>query len=137
MASSLTNLATIYDENGKSDSAVKYLQESLRLDENSENFDGMYISSMKLAKIHSSLNNYDKALQYLKKKKKCAEELNETFYIASSNVAIGDYYLKQKDYKNALLYYKNAHELAVNNFTKDNIAKIELRINDIKKLGIE
>lgn len=137
LASSLTNLATIYNENGKSDSAVKYLQESLRLDENSENYDGMYISSMKLAKIHSTLNNIDKALQYLKKAKKCAEELNETFYIASSDVAIGDYYFKLRDYKNALSYYKNAHKLAINNFTKDNIAKIELRINDIKKLGIE
>lgn len=137
LASSLTNLATIYNENGKSDLAVKYLQESLRLDENSENYDGMYISSMKLAKIHSTLNNNDKALQYLKKAKKCAEELNETFYIASSDVAIGDYYFKLRDYKNALSYYKNAHKLAINNFTKDNIAKIELRINDIKKLGIE
>ena len=92
---------------------------------------------MKLAKIHSTLNNNDKALQYLKKAKKCAEELNETFYIASSDVAIGDYYFKLRDYKNALSYYKNAHKLAINNFTKDNIAKIELRINDIKKLGIE
>ena len=137
LASSLTNLATIYNESGKSDAAIKYLQESLRLDENSENYDGMYISSMKLAKIHSTLNNNDKALQYLKKAKKCAEELNETFYIASSDVAIGDYYFKLRDYKNALSYYKNAHKLAINNFTKDNIAKIELRINDIKKLGIE
>ena len=137
LASSLTNLATIYNESGKSDAAIKYLQESLRLDENSKNYDGMYISSMKLAKIHSTLNNNDKALQYLKKAKKCAEELNETFYIASSDVAIGDYYFKLRDYKNALSYYKNAHKLAINNFTKDNIAKIELRINDIKKLGIE
>lgn len=137
LASSLTNLATIYNESGKSDAAIKYLQESLRLDENSKNYDGMYISSMKLAKIHSTLNNNDKALQYLKKAKKCAEELNETFYIASSDVAIGDYYFKLRDYKNALSYYKNAHKLAINNFKKDNIAKIELRINDIKKLGIE
>ena len=137
LASSLTNLATIYNEIGKSDAAVKYLQESLRLDESNENFDGMYISSMKLARIHSTLNKNEKALQYLKKSKKCAEELNETFYIASSDVAIGDYYFKLRDYKNALLYYKNAHELAINNFTRDNIAKIELRINDIKKLGIE
>ena len=137
LASSLTNLATIYNEIGKSDAAVKYLQESLRLDESNENFDGMYISSMKLARIHSTLNKNEKALQYLKKAKKCAEELNETFYIASSDVAIGDYYFKLRDYKNALLYYKNAHELAINNFTRDNIAKIELRINDIKKLGIE
>lgn len=136
LSSALTNLATIYDENGKSDSAIKYLQESLRLDELSANYDGMYISSMKLAEINSS-RNPDKTLQYLKKAKTCAVELNETFYIASSDVALGDYYYKRKDYKNALSCYKNAHSLAVNNFRKDNILKIETRINDINKLGLQ
>ena len=91
---------------------------------------------MKLAEINSS-RNPDKTLQYLKKAKTCAVELNETFYIASSDVALGDYYYKRKDYKNALSCYKNAHSLAVNNFTKDNILKIETRINDINKLGLQ
>ena len=136
LSSSLTNLATIYDENGKSDSAVKYLQESLRLDELTGNYDGMYISSMKLAEINSA-RAPQKTLEYLKKAKACALELNETFYIASSDVAIGDYYYRRKDYKNALAHYKNAHKLALNNFTKENIAKIEQRINDIEKLGIK
>ena len=136
LSSSLTNLATIYDENGKSDSAIKYLQESLRLDELTGNYDGMYISSMKLAEINSS-RAPGKTLEYLKKAKACALELNETFYIASSDVAIGDYYYRRKDYKNALAHYKNAHNLALNNFTKENIAKIEQRINDIEKLGIK
>ncbi len=136
LSSSLTNLATIYDENGKSDSAIKYLQESLRLDELTGNYDGMYISSMKLAEINSS-RAPAKTLEYLKKAKSCALELNETFYIASSDVAIGDYYYRRKDYKNALAHYKKAHNLALNNFTKENIAKIEQRINDIEKLGIK
>ena len=136
LSSSLTNLATIYDEDGKSDMAAKYLQESLRLDELTKNYNGIYISSMKLAQINS-FRMPQKSLEYLKKAKACALELNETFYIASSDVALGDYYYNQKDYKNALNYYKNAHKLALNNFTHDNINKIEVRINDIQKLGLQ
>ena len=136
LSSSLTNLATIYDEDGKSDMAAKYLQESLRLDELTKNYNGIYISSMKLAQINS-FRMPQKSLEYLKKAKACALELNETFYIASSDVALGDYYYNQKDYKNALNYYKNAHKLAINNFTHDNINKIEVRINDIQKLGLQ
>ena len=37
LSSSLTNLATIFDENGKTDLSIKYLQESLRLDESTKN----------------------------------------------------------------------------------------------------
>ncbi len=136
LSSSLTNLATIYDENGKSELACKYLQESLRLDELTQNYNGIYISAMKLAEI-TSFKTPEKTLEYLKKAKACALELNETFYIASSDVAIGDFYYSKKDYKNALSHYKNAHKLALNNFTTDNIKKIELRINDIQKLGIQ
>lgn len=136
LSSALTNLATIFDENGKSDLALKYLQESLRLDELTGNNNGIYLSSMKLAEINSN-RLPEKTLAYLKKAKACAIELNEAFYMASSDVALGDFYYKRKDYKNALNHYKSAHNLAMNNLSKDNIAKIEIRINDINKLGIE
>ena len=136
LSSSLTNLATIFDENGKTDLSIKYLQESLRLDESTKNYNGIYISSMKLAEINAT-KNPEKTYEYLKKAKNFAIELNEPFYITSSDVALGDYYYNKKDYTKAINYYKNAHALALNNFTKDNITKIEMRINDIKKLGIQ
>lgn len=136
LSSALANLASVYDENGKSDLAVKYLQESLRLDELTKNTNGIYVSSMKLAEINA-FKAPEKSLEYLKKAKACAVELNEDFYIASSDVALGDFYYNKKDYKTALKHYENAHKLALNNFTGDNIMKIELRINDIQKLGIQ
>lgn len=132
LSSSLTNLAEIYDENGKSDLAIKYLRESIRLDEISKNYNGIYSSSMKLAEINST---NQKALEYLKRAKASALELNEPFYIASAELAIGDFYYNNKDNENALKHYNNALKQAGGNFTKDNIAKIEMRINDIKKVS--
>lgn len=128
LSSSLANLATIYDENGKSELAVKYLQESLRLDELSKNYNGIYSSSMKLAEV---TKNPDKAFDCLKRANVCAMELNEPFYIASSELALADFYYNKKDYTNSLKHYENAKKLSANNLTKDNIAKIEIRINEI------
>lgn len=137
LSSALTNIATIFDEEGKSDSAVKYLTESLRLDEITKNYNGIYISAMKLAEI-LTVRNPQKALEYFKRAKSCALELNEPFYIASSSVALGDFYFNKKNFEQALRSYVDAHKMSVNNFTKDNILKIEMRINDLKiRMGEE
>lgn len=129
LSSALTNLASIYDENGKTELAVKYLHESLRLDEITKNYNGIYVSTMKLAEI-----NKGNSLEYLFRAKKCAEELNELFYITSVNIAIGDFYYNKKEYKNALESYKKAQKTAQNEFDNDNMKKIEMRINSIKKV---
>ncbi len=129
LSSSLTNLASIYDENGKTELAIKYLHESLRLDEISNNYNGIYVSAMKLAEISK-----ENSLEYLDRAKKCALELNEPFYITSAEIALGDLYNKNKDYKNALIHYNDALKTAKNDFNKENIDKIQIRINDIKKV---
>ncbi len=137
LSSSLSNLATIYDENDKTDLAIKYLNESYRLDEITQNYNGMYLSSMKLYEILSD-KSPQKALSYLKRAKACAVELNETFYIASADVAFGDFYYASKEFSKSLENYINAYKLATNNFTKDNINKIKMRISDLKiKIGEE
>ena len=129
LSSAITNLATIYDEDGKPDLAIKYLNESLRLDEMTKNYNGIYVSSMKLAQI-----NKNNALTYLQRAKKCALELNEPFYIMSADIALGDLYAKQKDYKTALSLFKEAQKFAQNDFNKENIDKIQVRIDDILKV---
>lgn len=129
LSSALTNLASIYNEDGKTELAVKYLHESLRLDELTKNYNGIYISAMKLAEI-----NTEKTFEYLQRAKKCAEELNEPFYITSADIAIGDYFNKQKNHQKALEYYESAYKTAQNEFNKENLEKIQTRINNIKKV---
>lgn len=123
ISSSLTNLAAIYNENGKSDLAVKYLKESIRLDEQAQNLNGIYIACMKLSQI-SNVNK----LQYLKRAKKCAEDLNDKFYISTTEDAIGDFYFNQKDYKNAQIAYQNAKNFGKDDLSRELILNIELKI---------
>lgn len=131
LSSALSNIATIYDENNNSELAAKYSLESLKIDEMTKNYNGIYVSSMKLAEINSRKDD-DKALHYFKKAKACAFELNEPFYIASCDISMGDFYFIRKDNEQALKSYLSAYNVAKTNFSKDNIDKIQQRINDIK-----
>lgn len=131
LASALTNIANIYEDIDKPEYAARYYEESLKVDEKVLNYNGIYLSSIKLAEINIR-KAPQKALEYLKRAKACAIELNETFYIASSDIALGDFYYNKKENELAMKHYVSAYRLAKNNFSKDNIFKIEMRISDIK-----
>lgn len=137
LSSALSNLATLYDEINNPEQAEKYCLESLDIDEKTGNYNGIYVSSMKLAELNVQKDN-EKALHYFKKAKTCAFELNEPFYTASCDISIGDFYYNRKDNELALKSYFSAYNIAKTNFSKDNIEKIQQRINDIKaKIGEE
>ena len=95
------------------------------------NFNGIYISSMKLAELYT-VKDAEKAVKYFEKAKVCAKELGEKFYIASTALAIGDFYYNRNENEKALENYLQAQDVAKDNFSKDNIEKIALRIEDIK-----
>ena len=91
----------------------------------------MYFSATKLAQM-AQKTNPEKAIEYLNKAKDCAAKLNDTFYIASAALAAGDFYYGQKLNEAALKEYLNAFEIAKNDFSRDNLSKIQMRIDDIK-----
>lgn len=133
LSSAFSNIAAIFEDIGKYELAVKYSLESLRIDEQAKNYNGIYISAMKLAEIYTD-KDPERAVEYYKKAKACAKELNEPFYIASAATALGDFYLNRKDGQTALKYYEEA--LAdKDHFSKDNIQKIEMRILDAKRIS--
>lgn len=131
LSSAYSNIATLYLEKRDNAIAVKNFLQAYQIDEANENYDGIYFSATKLAQIMQR-KFPDKAIFYFKKAKQCAEKLNDIFYMASSLLALGDFYYGQKQDALALDEYFTALDLVKNDFSKDNIAKIEMRINDIK-----
>lgn len=131
LSSAYSNIATLYLEKRDNAIAVKNFLQAYQIDEANENYDGIYFSATKLAQIMQR-KLPDKAIFYFKKAKQCAEKLNDIFYMASSLLALGDFYYGQKQDALALDEYFTALDLVKNDFSKDNISKIELRINDIK-----
>lgn len=131
LSSAYSNIATIYLERNQKAEAVKYFAKSYELDEKNNNYDGMYFSASKLVQ---TLRRTDvkKAAEYLLKSKECARKTGDKFYIASSYLTAGDFYYNQQENEKALYEYFNAYEVAKNNFSRDNLSKIQLRIDDIK-----
>lgn len=131
LSSAYSNIATIYLERNQKEEAVKYFVKSYELDEKNNNYDGMYFSTSKLVQILRR-TDVKKAAEYLVKSKECAKKTGDKFYIASSYLSAGDFYYNQQDNEKALQEYFNAYEVAKNNFSRDNLNKIQLRIDDIK-----
>lgn len=126
-----SNIATLHLEKGEREIASKYFIKAYELDEKNNNYDGMYFSATKLAQMEQKVSR-EKTIEYLNKAKDCAKKLNDTFYMASATLASGDYYYSQKENENALLEYLSAFDIAKNDFSRDNLSKIQMRIDDIK-----
>lgn len=131
LSAAYSNIATLHLEKGEREIASKYFLKAYELDEKNNNYDGMYFSATKLAQTEQKVSR-EKTIEYLNKAKDCARKLNDTFYMASATLASGDYYYSQKENENALLEYLNAFDIAKNNFSRDNLSKIQMRIDDIK-----
>ncbi len=137
LSDALSNIACLYDDIGETNLAIKYYQESLKIDENNRNLNGVYSSLMKLAEIYLA-KEPQKSLEYYEKALDIAKALNESFYIVSTEIELGDFYFNRLDHKFALKYYKDALTIVEKLNNKENITKIQMRINDIKlRIGEE
>lgn len=132
-----SNIATLYLERNDIENAIKNYIKAYEIDKQSNNLEGIYYSSSKLSSILQR-RNPEQALEYFNIALDSAKSTNDTFYIVSASLAIGDFYYDRKQNEIALKHYINALELARKNFSQDNINKINIRINDIKfKIGAE
>ena len=127
-----TNLASIYEDSDAKDSAEKFYELSLALDETSGNDNGIYNSSMKIAALNRK-KNPEKAIVYYNRAYDTACKLNERIYKVSSSMAIGDFYnLYLKNPSQALDAYLRAQSNADGKLGEKNMAKINKRIEDVK-----
>ncbi len=132
-----SNIATLYLEKNDIENAVKNYIKAYEIDKQGNNVEGLYYSSSKLASVLQRKQPQE-AIKYFNTALDCATLMNDVFYIVSASLAIGDYYYDRKQNEIALKYYIQALDLAQNDFSVDNINKINIRINDIKfRMGVE
>ncbi len=127
-----SNLGSCYFENNNLEDAKDCFKKAYDIEKSTNNYDGIYYTSMKLANILMQENS-DAALDYLKDAKQSAEFLNEEYYIVESSIAIGDFYYNMADmHAEALKEYYNARKHAQFIDNSIDITKIESRIKDMK-----
>jgi len=137
LSSAYSNTATLYLEKNDTEGAVTNYTHAYEIDKKGKNMEGMYYSASKLASILQR-KHPDEALEYFTTALDCAKVIKDAFYIVSASLGLGDYYYDRKQNELALKHYIFAFDLAKNNFSQDNINKINVRINDIKfRMGVE
>ncbi len=127
-----SNMASCYFDNENYDEALDCFLKSYKIEKNNNNYDGIYFTSSHIAKIYIKKDS-KKAIDYLIEAKKSAEFLNEDFYIIQSSIALGDYYYNSnKTYKDALIEYFKARNIADKSDANIDVEKINQRINDME-----
>lgn len=137
LSSAYSNIATLHGERNDIENAIINFKKAYETDQKNNNIEGMYYAASKLADLLKK-KDPEKALDYYYKALDCSKLTKDSFYIVSAALALGDFNYDRKENEIALKNYLFALELANDSFSKDNIDKINLRINDIKfRLGVE
>ena len=131
LSSAYSNLGSIYLDEANEEEAVKLFNLAYKVDLDNSNAEGVYDSASKIALIFKR-RDPQKALNFFEVALEASKHNKDKFFTVSAYLELGDFYYENKDDENALLNYINALELAKVNLTKDNVNKINIRINDVK-----
>ncbi len=131
LASAYSNLAAI-SEDSKNESAAKmYYELAVEADKVINNFEGLYLSFIKLADIYEKIDG-EKSYEMLKRALHCAKKLDDVGAVIPIYLEIGDYHFKRNEYKLALKAYIFAKTLAPQNLSDEVSSQINTNINKIK-----
>lgn len=135
ISSAYSNIATLYYENNDTENAVYNYTKAFEIDKENENYEGAYYSSSKLASLLQR-KSPEEAIPYFNAALQNARKTRDVFYIISATLALGDFHYDRRKDEVALKYFLKALDLAQDNLSKDNVSKIEVRLNDLKfRLG--
>lgn len=126
------NLANIcLDENNKNE-AYEYFKLSLTYEMENQNYEEAYFTSINLGKM-LLYKRTEEAYQYFKDALSLANKLNDKFYLAESQLNLGDYYYFIKNDEEAIKCFLSVLSIALENkFSDENIENVKSRLKDLK-----
>ncbi|MBK7666958.1 MAG: tetratricopeptide repeat protein [Sphingobacteriaceae bacterium] len=143
IASSLSNIGSIYGDQGDNTEALGYYHKSLKIEEEIVDKEGMAISLNNIASIYRRQGDIPKALDYNYKSLKIVEEIGDKQGIATSLNNIGYIYFGQGDFQKGLEYYHKSLKIKEEIGDKEgealllnNIANLTLKIGQVKKAQV-
>ncbi len=139
LADSYLALASLlFDENNTKDAVYNYEMAISKYEQDKKpKATSLYNANINLAYIFKAMGS-DKEEKYLKEALKWASMTNDMFEIATSYIALGDYYYNLSSNKEALLNYLRAKDSLNEDKNSQNHRMISSRIEDMKyKLGTD
>lgn len=127
----LVNLSLIYSENSRYKEALDCLKLALNFDSENNDLENLYYTQKEMAKLYSITDEIN-SINYYKKALSTAQELKDNFKMALVYFEFAQNYYDKGDDEKALINFLNAKALLKNSSDKENIERIETRIEDIK-----
>jgi len=127
----LTNLALIFNEQGKLKDASDYLKLALIYDSEIDDYENMYFSQKELAKLYSKFDETS-AIGYYKQALNSAKKMNDVFREALVHFEMGEFFYDKNEDEKALVNFFNAKIILKKAQDNENILRVESRIKDIK-----
>lgn len=106
MGLSVLNIGYTLEKQDKLTDALKYCTESFNICEEIGDKEGQSFALMTLAKIYGRLKKYNVSIIHAKESMKIAQQIGSKLLLKDNTEILYDVYEQQKDYPNALLYYK-------------------------------
>ncbi|MBQ8636218.1 tetratricopeptide repeat protein [bacterium] len=128
---SLTNLALIYNEQGRYKDAAEHLKLALIYDSEINDWENMYFSQKELAKIYSRFDEIS-SIGYYKQALDSAKKMNDVFKEALVHFEMGEFFYDRAEDEKALVNFYNARLILKRVSDNENIARVDSRIKDIK-----
>lgn len=132
VANAFVNMAEIIKERGNVIKTVECYKNALSIDENLDNYEGIYYITLKMAQIAETMAP-ELVYGLLKKSLNAALKTKEQIYITNAHLEIGDYFNQIANNEKALKHYLLAQKQLKHN-EYDNDYSINTRISDIKSL---
>ena len=135
LAASYSNMAEISFDRNNNSAAKMYLELSISADEKKNNFEGLYYSNMRMAKLLDEEKS-EKAFEYLMNALSSAKKIGNISYEISAYNEIADYYLNMQNYKKVLKTYLIVRNISANNLLDDIKLQTEKKMDKIRtKIG--
>lgn len=125
-------------ESKNNEKAYEYFKLSLKFEAQNNNYEEAYFASINLGKM-LLYKRSNEAYVYFKEAISYANKLNDKFYLAESQLNLGDYFYFIKNDEEALKCFLLVLSIAIkNNFSPENIENVKSRLKDLKiRLGEE
>ena len=129
----LNDIGSLYELQGKTDTAIAYYNECLQTSTDGMNLSGAYAS---LGDIYFKQGKYKIALEYENKSLKIAKEIGNLVSARETEKMLSDIYWKMGDCKASLIHYTNYVSIKDSLINEDNIKQI-VRVEENSKFDKE
>ncbi len=114
-----SNLGVLYEGKGDYELAIETQKKGLECRHLVNDPRGLAISEMNVASLYINMENYDSAFSYLESSRVFFKERKEVDPLVFNLMLTGTYYLKTKQFEEAVKVYQEAYKIAKENKLKD------------------